>query len=479
MIWYSLRSKLALAFSLVAVALVTLAVLAVTELRALEERIAVERTTTALFDRVREVRNHENRLFLFRKAADYRELQTEITGALEFIDAWRARLASVAGEPALVGLREALIDYREQTRAYWRDERRRTRADSTAEERIRDGRRSFIDIAESLSVSAQGAVQAGLAGHRRSLAAGIAALVLLMVFVAHFLTRKIVRPLKSIECQMEQVADGAIGRVGFSSQDQELVSLGKAFNHVMSELEQRQKAAAQAERLASLGTMLSGVAHELNNPLSNISTTVQIIGEEVEQLSTAELSRFLERIDLQTERARAIVRALLDYARADAGQPAPIDVGAVVDQAVEAINHGRAFPRRILTDIASPLTVVGSGERLQRVLINLLGNAIDATADDEPIVVAARALPNSVASPRIEICVQDCGAGMTGEQIERMFDPFYTTKPVGQGTGLGLFIAHEIVKQHGGSIRVLSRPGTGTSVEVRLPASMEAVADER
>lgn len=470
MIWRSLRAKLTATFAIVAATLVAIAGFAVLELRELEHRIVVDHVTTTMFDLAREVRNRENRLFLFRRQADFKELLESIDATSDFLaekTAWPTEPESVA---ALGEIRVSLRKYRELLERYWRQGRLQRDTIDAAEEEIRLQRRYIVDLAEYVSKTATQAVRDDLATQRWRLAVGIALLVLLMVAVARFLTRRLMRPLKAIENQMEQVADGRIDRVGFSWPDRELVSLAGAFNHVMTELELRQSRATQAEKLAALGTMLSGVAHELNNPLSNISTTVQIVSEEVEHLSVAEVRRLLERIDEQTERARNIVRTLLEYARADRGQVRTVDAIEIVEGAVDAINQGRPQVRPMMLDGPVGLSLPANAERLQRALINLIDNAIAATGEDDPIVVTVRPTELADGAPAVEFAVQDCGGGLSPAECARIFDPFYTTKPVGEGTGLGLYIAHEIVKQHGGSLDVVSIPGGGTSVSFRLPA---------
>lgn len=468
-IWRSLRAKLIASFTVVALALIGFAALTVLELRELEQRIAVDHVTTHMFDLVREVRNRENRLFLFRRTADFRELIEAIDESVAFVsDAPWPPDEKPAG--AINNIRDGLRTYRDRVERYWQSGRMRREGTGEAEEEIRGLRRQYIDLAESVAKNAAERVRQDIERHRWRLAAWISCMVLLMVAVANFLIRRIVRPLTAIENEMQQVAVGRSGRVSFRWEDRELVSLADAFNRVMSELEARQARALKAEKLASLGVMLSGVAHELNNPLSNISTSVQILNEEADRLSVEEVRERAAKIDRHALRARAIVRSVLEYARSDADAPRAVVVLRAVEAAVEAINQGRAHERHVMVDGASDIVVAAHSDRLRRALINLLENAMAATDDADPVVVLVRAVASGDRK-MVEIAIQDCGSGMESAQRERMFDPFYTTKAVGQGTGLGLYLTHEIIKQYGGTIDVISIPGGGTSVIVRLPGS--------
>jgi signal transduction histidine kinase len=288
---------------------------------------------------------------------------------------------------------------------------------------------------------------------------------------------------------MEAVARGSRDKLDIRSNDREIVSLTNAFNHVMQELELRQKHLLRSEKLASLGTLLSGVAHELNNPLSNISTSCQILSEELEEADAAYKRELLRQIDKQTIRARNIVRALLDFARDRVFKKNKFHIARLVDETLRFLKGEVLAGVRIHADIPADLVIEADRQRLQQVLLNMLKNAIDAI--DGPGEIHLRAarrdgadtprLPAGGASLSLGRCdrrgevvdieLRDSGQGIPPEVLPRVFDPFFTTKDVGQGSGLGLFIAYQIVEQHDGCIAVASLPGEGTVFVIRLPVS--------
>ena len=135
------------------------------------------------------------------------------------------------------------------------------------------------------------------------------------IVIGQILSRMVVKPLKMLEESMGVIAEGKFERVSIDSHDREILSLANAFNTMLKELELRQRHLVQSEKLASLGTLLSGVAHELNNPLSNISSSCQILTEEIEDTDIAYKKELLSQIDEQTDRARNIVRSLLEFSR--------------------------------------------------------------------------------------------------------------------------------------------------------------------
>jgi signal transduction histidine kinase len=274
--------------------------------------------------------------------------------------------------------------------------------------------------------------------------------------------------LRQIESSVNAVSSGMRDKLALPSQDREIVSIVNAINHLLRELEIRQKHLLQSEKLTSLGTMLSGVAHELNNPLSNIWTACQLLLEELGEGDIEAQRELLLRIDEQGERARNIVRALLDFAR-DAGfRKEPVALAKLVEQSLVFLKGEVPTAVTVAADIPADIVLNADRQRLQQVLINLIKNAVDATAEGGEVKIGARRLSDEAA---VEIVVSDSGAGIDPTILPRIFDPFFTTKDVGKGMGLGLFVVHQIVEEHDGTISVVSEKGAGTAFHIRLPAS--------
>jgi two-component system NtrC family sensor kinase len=239
------------------------------------------------------------------------------------------------------------------------------------------------------------------------------------------------------------------------------------------ELRQKEHALAQSEKLASLGLLAAGVAHELNNPLTSIMMNANLLVEEVGEESA--LARDLRRIDADAGRCRRIIDDLRAFARLRRLDKVPGDVDTVVDQALSTASP-ELWRRhvRVDRDVDGELPPVEwDSDRMVQVLTNLLVNAAQAAGPaGGRIVVRARQDGSWL---RLE--VQDDGPGIPEEARSRVFDPFFTTKP--DGTGLGLSISHGIVDEHGGRIEVESRtaeeagPGgrTGTTIRVLVPIS--------
>ncbi|MFH1021217.1 MAG: ATP-binding protein [Pseudomonadota bacterium] len=235
----------------------------------------------------------------------------------------------------------------------------------------------------------------------------------------------------------------------------------------------RQHQLVQSEKLAALGTLLSGVAHELNNPLSNISTSAQILGEEIEEDNVEFKKNLIGQIEVQSDKARDIVRTLLEFSRIKEVRKEKLPLKLLVEETILLIRGHAPSEVVIAVDIPENLHVIADKQRMQQVLLNLIKNAIDAVKADGHIWVSARGIGMITGLAEVEILIEDDGPGIDAEHVNRIFDPFFTTKDVGKGSGLGLFIVHDIIEWHGGTITVDSRPGLGTTFIIWLPGEQE------
>ncbi len=235
----------------------------------------------------------------------------------------------------------------------------------------------------------------------------------------------------------------------------------------------------QQEKLAAIGQLVSGVAHELNNPLAAVSAFAQLLRDSG-TLSDEERLVAAVTIHDESRRAARIVSNLLTFARQHAPQRSPTDINAVVRDTLELRRYALTMSHiQLDVALAEPLPKTAADPfQLQQVVLNLLTNAERALADRPAGDGAVRRISLRTAhrDGQITIAVGDTGVGIEPANIDRLFDPFFTTRPVGQGAGLGLSIAHGIVHEHGGTIRVESTPGAGATFTVSLPVVAVAPA---
>ncbi|MBU1985708.1 MAG: HAMP domain-containing protein, partial [Proteobacteria bacterium] len=247
----------------------------------------------------------------------------------------------------------------------------------------------------------------------------------------------------------------------------EISGLIDNFNQMVVALKQKQEELIQSKKMASIGTFSSGIAHEINNPLNNISLSTDIILEEFDSMEDEEIKEILGDIMTQTDRASKIVKNLLDFSRVQSSEMQPVYIDFVLHKTTDLIaNELRIHNITLEKDIINLLPQVkGDLQKLQQVFLNLIINAEQAIGGYGTITVQAREMEKGYI--RVNIC--DTGPGIAQENIDQIFDPFFTTKGVGQGTGLGLSIVYAIVKEHGGYIEVTSKLGEGTTFSVYLP----------
>ena len=294
----------------------------------------------------------------------------------------------------------------------------------------------------------------------------LAPVFILSILVALFLIFNVDRPLKTIGNAIIKIARGDFQNIPEIHTGDEFESLVTSLNSMIKELNKRNKELVQAQKLASLGRLTSGVAHELNNPLNNISTSVQILIEELEDDDLEYKKDLLMGAEKEVERSKEIVRSLLEFARERSHTLKQAYFKDLVDNAIKRVKS--QVPENITLTVDVPDDIQGNFSVLgiERVLINLIVNAIQAIKNGGEVTVkACKQESNS------GFCFQviDTGEGIPKEIISKIFDPFFTTKEVGKGTGLGLSIIYGIIEQHGGKIKVSSEVGQGTTFTCFLP----------
>lgn len=255
----------------------------------------------------------------------------------------------------------------------------------------------------------------------------------------------------------------------------ENASLYEEVHRSYEQLRRSQDLLLRQEKLASLGRLAAGLAHEINNPLSSVAGFAEALQRRAQAERLHELEKFqdvpeyLALIQQEVGRASAIVRRLLDFARQREPSFENLNLGSLIRETVALIRSQAVVTnKRIELNLPRNLPVVQADRHmLQQVFLNLLTNALDAIEGEGEVRIAAFPAPGQV-----EVVLQDTGCGIPREHLARIFDPFFTTKDVGKGTGLGLAICQGILEQHGGSIEVRSDGlGTGTTVAVRLPVA--------
>ncbi len=231
----------------------------------------------------------------------------------------------------------------------------------------------------------------------------------------------------------------------------------------MTERKILERQIAQSEKLASIGQLAAGVAHEINNPLANISMYTQILL----QKARGENKNLLEVIKSQSDVVAKIVRHLLEFSRQDQLNFQTLDINSVISSAMEMVEHQLSlYNIKVNKNLGEVQAIYADDLQLQQVFINVIGNAIQAMPDGGELSVSSFENDGYVI-----VKVKDTGPGITKKDLEKIFDPFFTTKEVGEGTGLGLSVSHSIIERHNGRIYAESEVGKGTIFYLELPVN--------
>jgi two-component system, NtrC family, sensor kinase len=317
---------------------------------------------------------------------------------------------------------------------------------------------------------------------------------LLILGFTYYIIRNITRPISEMVAATCNIAAGRFDQEVRANSPGELALLAESFNAMQMSLRQMkadleewgrtleqkvkerteelvamQARVAQSERLASLGMLAAGVAHEVNNPLGGILSLTCLTVEDMRRDDPNREN--LEEVIRQTERCRDIVKGLLEFSRQSKGDSEPVNLNDVLQNTLSLIGkQAQFFNIKLVCELEPELPpVVADRSQFQQVFINILMNAVQAVQEHGTITVRTR---HNRPENSVEIAISDTGTGIPPEQIDRIFDPFFTTKESGHGTGLGLSIAYGIVTTHGGKISVESDVGKGSTFTIRVPAGV-------
>lgn len=339
--------------------------------------------------------------------------------------------------------------------------------------RLGDGRRAIL----SIQFSAAGLEAAIAARQRAVLLFLFADLLAILLFGIYLGGRYLVRPIEALTAAVAAAADGSA--VPIQTSPSEVARLSEAFGDLITRLHAKNAELAatitaleatrdelvRAEKLATVGRLAAGLAHEIGNPLASVLGYVEYL--RADEPTPAPLqAKLLTRMDKELGRIRDTLRGLLDFSRPTTGVPGRVDLRASVAGAEALVRYQQVFRDvQVRIEGTAPPVWADPG-RLRQVIVNLLLNAAEAGATQVECTVGVDGVD-------ARLVVQDDGPGIAAELAERLFEPFTTTRPVGEGTGLGLAISQRIIEESGGRLTLVAAPD-GACFEVRLPLAPSA-----
>lgn len=418
-----------------------------------------------LHENVLEMRRYEKNFLLYHDSDSVSEIHSHLDRAETLVAEAPAQIRDALAAARVEQVEEDLTAY--SSLAELLRLKPDTELDDQSLVRLRNTGQQIVEETEQLMRNQRRQVAAAANNALRWPVITVGAMILLFMAVARMTILKVVRPLAMIQEATEKVARGDYSPIPYDASKTRVDHLVEAFNRMAQELESREEQIIHSRKIASLGTLVSGVAHELNNPINNIVLTADVVNSR-RKLTKDQCSAMMQDVLEQALRASEIVKNLLEFSRAHSVGHEELDLAALLRESLQISENHLALSQVTLHDeIEDGLPLIrGSRQGLQQVFLNLITNAVHAMEHGGELTVRAR----RETGDRVLVEFEDTGIGIPEGDLSRVFDPFFTTKEVGKGTGLGLSVSFGIIKKHGGRISVKSQVGEGTTFTIVLPA---------
>jgi two-component system, NtrC family, sensor kinase len=469
---YKIRRLIILAFLFSVLAVLVFAGFSFQVHREIGHRLRLLELTDDLFQSLLEMRRFEKNFFLYHEPASLQEAGHYTRHVVELYSSHEAEILRLKKDPQAPEFRKTLDRYQEILAKIATDLHgplAASRNFAAEEVEMRGLGQNLLNITEGWQKEQRLEIDRLFKRAMGLFVGSVAVFLALGVLVAFYLTRMLVRPLSWMQQAMNQIAHGDFAPISQpESSPEEFSALFRAFNRMTHELQVHQEELVQSRKIAAVGTLTSGIAHELNNPINNIVLSAEVLREDFRELSQEEALGLIQDIMGQAERAAEIVKGLLDFSRSERPEIEPLDIAGVVQDTLKLVRNQLSLSGiQAELDLPQDLPQVqGNRKSLQQVFLNLFINAIQAMLDGGSLTVRAYPTPDG---QWLKVEVLDTGMGIAAEHLPHIFDPFYTTKEVGRGTGLGLSVTYGIVEKHGGHIEVESEQGKGSTFSVVLP----------
>jgi signal transduction histidine kinase len=480
----NIRQKVVLGFTACMLLIGIIGGLSYSYLRSIELKQHVVEIADDLRDIILEVRRYEKNYLLYGSAEDLQENQKYTQLALDTLAKIVPEVKNLKVSSQMNVLRQELLGYRklmEQMPAHTSrvadSGQSRNSGLEAHEEQLRVRGKRLVELSRQLVTFERTRILEIIDTLKTQLISSVVAFLVFGGFLIFIVSRRVIRPLRVIEGTTTRIAQGDFRPLPVLKTRDETQQVVEAFNRMVKELEKRQDQLVQSKKMSSLGILTAGIAHQLNNPLNNISTSCQIVLEELDHGDREFFRKMLTNIEQEVNRSRDIVKGLLEFSRVRDFALKATPLEDVVRRSVKLISSQVPPGIDIVEEVPWDLILEIDPQRMQEVFLNLLMNALQAIKETPgEIRIAAKV---DEGGRQAVITVEDTGVGIPEAELDRIFDPFFTTKEVGVGTGLGLSIVYGIIEKHQGSISVESREGEGTRFIIRLPLVPPAAAAAR
>jgi len=466
----SIRTRLGLGLLLWLVLSVGANVASIVLLNGVQAKLRIVGVVDRYSFEIQQARRFEKNFFLYR--TNLEDALAQARAAQDILVQEDATISSVAGPRTVEAMRARVVRYASLLSGLQGSEPAADTALLRAvEAELRVQGAEMVDEAARLATQERSAADAMLRTSQRIAVGFLVGLVLLVLLLGVFVARQILAPLDRIMMATRRIAGGDLTPITPRRRyHDEFSQLAAGINHMLQELVRRQEILVQSHKLQAIGTLTAGVAHELNNPINNLMLTAAALEEEYDELDDSQRLEMATDLVKESERARDIVRNLLDFARESEVEVEPLDVEEIITETLQlAANQVKLSKVKVKGEVEENLPPVhGDRHQLTQVFLNLVLNALDAMPGGGALTISVE---KSADRSCVNVRFTDTGVGIAAEHLKSIFAPFFSTKGRAKGTGLGLSVSLGIIKQHGGDIRVESEPGAGTTFTVSLPVA--------
>ncbi|MBW1996321.1 MAG: HAMP domain-containing protein [Deltaproteobacteria bacterium] len=470
---FSVRTRISLGFILWFILSLGITIASFVILTKIEKKLLFMESATKYLFEVQQARRFEKNYFLY--GTNLSDALDQVHLAQQILATHGRKMAAAIGEESFEAMTLHINRYADLLNRLQNlksaDSKGSLPQSEKIEKELREHGAVMIATAEDLIRRQRQSVNAMIYMSKRIPLLFLLFLLVLMIYLANFITRQILRPLKILMDATRRIADGDIRPITPTRRYRdEFTELSLAMNHMMYQLALRQEQLIKAHKLKAVGTLTAGVAHELNNPINNIMLTASMILEDYQELDEAERLDMIKDLVEQAERSQKIVRNLLEFARDREIVTNLYKVEDLLEETLQfASNQLKLSKVKVVRNFPPNLPPVsGDKQQLTQVFLNLILNAIDAMPDGGTITIETVIVKEG---DYLRIDFTDTGTGIPAHVQSHIFDPFFTTKSQGKGTGLGLPVSLEIIRKHGGDIQVSSQIGKGSTFSVLLPVA--------
>jgi two-component system NtrC family sensor kinase len=476
---FSIRSRLLLGFLLLFVLSAGAGITSIITLNKLQNKTQFLGVADRYTNEIQQARRFEKNFFLY--GADLQFVFDHVATAESLMASSEGELRTVLGDDNLKTLKLHLEMYKELLHQLRNADTAELGSlqKQEIENQIRRHGSEMVSFALQLSEKELKTVKAMFKWVKIIPIIFLLVLLMLAIYMANFLNRQINRPLSRLMKLTQRISVGDLTPIMPARRYRdEFTNVNLALNHMMHELNRRQEQMMESHKLRAIGTLTAGIAHELNNPLNNITLTAFMLEEDYKDLDDEQRLEMVRDLIKEAERSKNIVRNLLDFARESEIKTERLNITDLISETVKlAQNRIRLKGVKVDTTFPNNMPFIhGDRQQLVQVFLNLILNAVDAMDKGGLLRISSEHadLPDFIV-----VKFEDNGCGIPHHMLSSIFDPFFTTKSTVHGTGLGLSVSKGIIEKHGGDITVESKVSEGTAFYVSLPVARIPAALEK